>query len=94
MCARNGNTPRGLRAWWATPPRSGMRLLINPIVYRHLRVCGAMHATGGLAAAGVGFLCLSYAAYGWAAFFLVVAALNLAGGSWYLAIAHSESARG
>jgi len=37
-------------------------------------------------------VCLSYGVYAWAAFFLVIAALNLAGGSWYLNIARSESA--
>jgi hypothetical protein len=38
-------------------------------------------------------VCLSYGAYGWAAFFLVVGALNLAGGYWYITIARSESAQ-
>ena len=36
---------------------------------------------------------LSNGVYGWAAFFLVIAALNLAGGSWFLSIARSKSAR-
>jgi hypothetical protein len=36
---------------------------------------------------------LSYGAYGWAAFFLVIAALNLAGGYWFLTIARSGPAR-
>jgi len=31
--------------------------------------------------------------YGWAAFFLVLGALNLAGGCWYLTIGRSASAR-
>jgi hypothetical protein len=42
---------------------------------------------GGGVAAAAGVICLSYAAYGWAAFFLAIAALNLAGGYWYLTIA-------
>ena len=44
-------------------------------------------------AAVAGFICLSYAVYGWAAFFLVIAALNIAGGCWDLSIAGSAAAR-
>ena len=47
---------------------------------------------GGGVAAAAGFICLAYSAYAWAAFFLVIAALNLAGGYWYLTIARSASA--
>jgi hypothetical protein len=47
---------------------------------------------GGGVAAAAGFICLSGGAYPWAAFFLVIAALNLAGGYWYLTIARSASA--
>jgi hypothetical protein len=46
-----------------------------------------------MVAAAAGVICLSYGVYGWAAFFLVVAALNLAGGYWYLTVAHSVPAR-
>ena len=46
---------KGLRAWWLTPPRSGV--------------------------------------YGWAAFFLAIAALNLGGGYWYLTLTRSAPAR-
>jgi hypothetical protein len=67
--------------------------VIAPWVYRHLSFFGAAHISGGTVAAAAGLICLSYGVYGWAAFFLVVAALNLAGGSWYLAIARSASAR-
>jgi hypothetical protein len=48
---------------------------------------------GGSIAAAAGLICLSYGVYGWAAFFLVVAALSLAAGYWYLTIARSASAR-
>jgi len=37
-------------------------------------------------------VCLAYGVYGWAAFFLVLAALHLAGGYWYLTIDRSVSA--
>jgi hypothetical protein len=31
MNASNDNTaPKGLRGWWASPPRPGMHRLINP----------------------------------------------------------------
>jgi hypothetical protein len=93
------NTPndnaaaRGLRGWWASPPRHGMRRLINPIAYRHPRAVGSMHITGGSIAGVAGVICLSYSVYGWAAFFLTLAALNLAGGYWYITIAREVSPR-
>jgi hypothetical protein len=94
MNAQNGNTaPKGLRRWWASPPRSGMQRLIVPYEYRHLRPFGVTRIAGGSVAAAAGVICLSYGVYGWATFFLVLAALNLAGGSWYLTIARSASAR-
>jgi hypothetical protein len=70
-----------------------MHRLINPWEYRHLRVSGVTRIAGGSVAAAAGVVCLSYGVDGWAAFFLVLATLNLAGGYWYVTIAHSESAR-
>jgi hypothetical protein len=94
MNAPNDNTaPRGLRGWWRSPPRPGMHRLINPWEYRHLRFSGVTRIAGGSVAAAAGFVCLSYGVYGWAAFFLVLAALAFAGGYWYLTIARSRSAR-
>jgi hypothetical protein len=94
MNAPNGNTAaKGLRGWWLTPPRSGMQRLIHPWAYRHLRFFGVGHIAGGSVAAAAGLICLSYGVYGWAAFFLAIAALNLAGGCWYLSIARSASAQ-
>jgi len=94
MNASNDNTaPKGLRGWWLSPPRPGMLRLINPWEYRHLRVSGVTRIAGGSVAAAAGVVCLSYGVYGWAAFFLVLGALNLAGGSWYLTIARSAPAR-
>jgi hypothetical protein len=84
---------KGLRGQWQTPPRSGMYRLVPPWVYRHPRFFGVGHIAGGSVAAAAGLICLSYGVYGWAAFFLVIAALNLAGGYWYLTIARSASAR-
>jgi len=94
MNAPNDNTAaRGLRGWWASPRRTGLQRLIAPYEYRHLRAFGITRIAGGSAAAAAGLICLSYGVYGWAAFFLVLAALNLAGGSWYLTIDRSAPAR-
>ena len=94
MNAQNDNTaPKGLRGWWASPPRSGLRRMIAPWEYRHLRAFGVTRIAGGSVATAAGVVCLSYGVYGWAAFFLVLAALNLAGGYWYLTIVRSASAR-
>src|SRR5215469_2667535 len=90
MNAPNDNTaPKGLRGWWASPPRSGMHRFINPWEYRHLRFTATARIAGGSVAAAAGLVCLSYGAHGWAGFFLVLGALNLAGGYWFLAIARS-----
>ncbi len=94
MNAPNDNTAfiRLLR-WWLSPARPGIQRLINPWEYRHLRIFGVTRIAGGSVAAAAGVVCLSYGVYGWAAFFLVLAALNLAGGCWYLAIARSAPPR-
>jgi hypothetical protein len=70
-----------------------MQRWISPWEYRYLRVFGVTRIAGGSVAAGAGVVCLSYRVYGWAAFFLVLGTLNLAGGSWYLTIDRSASAR-
>ncbi len=94
MNASNDNTAaKGLRGWWLSPPRSGMQRLIVPWEYRHLRVSGFARIAGGSVDVFAGVVCLSYRTYRWAAFFLVLAALNLAGGYWYLTLARSASAQ-
>jgi hypothetical protein len=91
--ANDGAARRGLRGWWASPPRSGLQRLIIPWEHRHLRAFGITRVAGGFVAAGAGVVCLSYAAYGWAVFFLGVAVLSLACGYWYVAIARSAPPR-
>ncbi len=94
MNASSSNTVTDrLRAWWASPPRSGMQRLIVPYEYRHLRFFGTARVAGGSVAATAGLICLSYGVGGWAAFFLAIAALNLAGGCWYLTVDRSAAAR-
>ena len=82
-----------LRGWWLSPALPGLHRLINPWEYRHLRAFGVMRLAGGSVAAGAGVVCLAYGVYGWAAFFLVLGALNLAGGSWYITVARSAAPR-
>jgi hypothetical protein len=94
MNAANEDAARkGIRGWWAYPPRRGMQRLIFPWEYRHLRVFGVTRITGGVVAATAGVVCLSYAAYGWAAFFLAVGVLNFAGGYWEITIARCTPPR-
>jgi len=95
MNASNDSTgPRSFGEWWQYPPRRGMQRLINPIAYRHPRAFGSAHIVGGSVATAAGIICLAYGVWGWAAFFLVIAGLNLGGGAWYLSIARDRAARG
>jgi hypothetical protein len=94
MNAPNDSTgPRSFREWWRNPPRSGLQRIINPWEYRHLGFCGAARIAGGTVAAAAGIICLAYSAWGWAAFFLAIAALNFGGGAWYLSILRSGTAQ-
>jgi hypothetical protein len=70
-----------------------MRRLIAPWEYRHARFFGTGRLLGATAAAAAGGACLAYDAFGWAAFFLVIGALNFAGGCWLISIAREESRR-
>jgi hypothetical protein len=94
MNAPNDHTsPKGLRGWWLTPPRAGIRRLIFPWEYRHLRAFGVTRIAGGSVATAAGLICLTYGVYTWAAFFLLIGAANLAGGCWFLTIDRSASVR-
>jgi hypothetical protein len=94
MDAPNDNTAwKRLRGWWLTPTRPGLQRLIHPWEYRRLRFYGVTRIAAGSVAAAAGFICLACSVYGWAAFFLVLAALNIAGGYWELTIARSAAAR-
>ncbi len=99
MNAQNDNTgPRDLRGWWASPPRSGLQLIISPPVYRHLRGFARVAIGAGIVLVGLGAVTLvggsfTTEAAWWTAFWLVLAALNFATAAWYLTIARSASAR-
>jgi hypothetical protein len=72
-----------------TPPRSGMRGLITPWAYRHLRAIAGVRFAVGIFLAGVGALLLSRGACGWAALPLAAAAAHFSWGYWQLTIARS-----
>jgi len=91
--ARVTEATKDVRRWWVSPTRPGRQRLIAPWEYRHLRLFGVMRLAGGAVAAAVGVVCLWYGGYGWAAFFLAVGTLSLAGGCWELTIARSVSHR-
>jgi hypothetical protein len=105
MNAPNDSTAgKGLRGWWASPPRPGMQRLINPWEYRHLPVSGVTRAAAGGFQLGIGLVLVSLGRkagtdqerrkmYRLSAWFLVPAALNLASGYWYITIPSSASAR-
>jgi len=72
MHAANDNAARiGLRGWWH-PSRSGLQRLINPWEYR-TSALWPHRIAGSFVAATAGVVCLSYAAYGWGAFFWLLA---------------------
>lgn len=99
MHVPNDNTaPRGLRGWWTSPPRSGLRLIIAPWEYRHLRAFARVRIASGFVAAGLGVVTLAFGGndwktYGWTLTFLAVGAANLAFAYWELTIARSVSPR-
>jgi hypothetical protein len=74
MNAPNDNTaPKGLRGWWASPPRSGMQRIIVPFEYRHLRFWAGVRIAVAIVVVGLGAVTLSFSGnhgvtYGWTAF--------------------------
>jgi hypothetical protein len=99
MYAHNDNTaPKGLRGWWASPPRSGMQRIIAPWEYRHLRGFAHVRIAAGIVLAGLGAVTLfggsfSVEAVGFAALFLAAAAGSFWFAAWELDIARSASPR-
>jgi hypothetical protein len=92
MYSANNTPSKRMREWWTSPLRPGLRLIISPIEYRHLRTFGRVRIVSGIVLTGLGTLTLSFGGndrktYGWASFFLTGAAANLAFGYWELTIA-------
>ena len=98
MDAQHDNTaPKGLRRWWASPPRSGMRRIISPWEYRHLHAWARVRIAAGIALVGLGAVTLSFGGndwktYGWALVFLALAAAQFSFAYWELTITRSVSA--
>jgi hypothetical protein len=98
MNAPNDNTaPRGLRGWWAVPPRSGIRRVIAPWEYRHLRGFAGVRIGAGVVLAVLGVITLAFGGndaktYGWTMFWLALAAVQFSFAYWLLTIARSTSA--
>ena len=85
---------KGLREWWTSPPRSGMRLIIAPWEYRHLRAFAGARIAGGIVLASLGVVTLTFGGndwktYGWTTAFLAAAAAHLAYAYWELSITRS-----
>ena len=75
--------------------RTGARRLIPRWEFGHLRALGYARIGGAAVLTVCGFLTIGFGGssaktYGWATFFLVFAALNLAGGIWDLRISRSR----
>jgi hypothetical protein len=99
MNARTDNTaPKGLRGSWASPPRSGLRRIISPWEYRHLRFWARVRIGAGIVLVGLSVVTLAFGGNDWktAAWtmaFLAMAAANVAFAYWELTIARSAAAR-
>jgi hypothetical protein len=100
MNAQNDDTTASsTTTWWrwGTPPRSGMRRIIAPWEYRHLRAFARVRIAAGTVLVGLGAVTLAGGSFspkaaGWATLFLAAAAAQLLFAAWELAIARSASA--
>jgi hypothetical protein len=80
------------------PSRTGMRCIIPRFAFRRLHSVARLHIAVGTVGVGIGVITLvggsfTPVAIAWAAFFLVLAALQFSVGYWYLAIVHSAPPR-
>jgi hypothetical protein len=81
-----------------SPSRTGMRRLIPRFEFRRLHGMARVHIVVGTVLAGLGVITLvggsfEAVAIAWAAFFLVLAALQFSVGCWFLAIIRSAPSR-
>jgi hypothetical protein len=87
-----------------TPPHPVMRRLIRPFEYRHLHAIGGVRLAAGGFQLGVGLVLVSLGrqagndrerrkCYGWAGWFLGMAALQFLGGYMDMSVASSERGR-
>ena len=76
------------------PSRTGMRRLIPRFEFRRLHAMARVHIVAGTVLVGLGVITLAGGSFtpkaiAWAAFFLVLAALQFSVGYWFLAIVRS-----
>ena len=88
---------KGLRGRWTSPPRSGLRLIIAPWEYRHLRGWARVRICCGLVLVSLGLATLTFGGtdaktYAWTLAFLAAAAAQFGVARWFLSIARSEAA--
>jgi hypothetical protein len=81
-----------------TPSRTGIRRLIPRFEFRRIHAMARVHIVVGAVLVGLGVITLvggsfTAKAIAWAAFFLVLAALQFSVGYWYLAIVRSAVPR-
>lgn len=93
----DSNASKGLRGWWTSPPRSGLRLIIAPWEYRHLRAWARMRIAAATVLAGLALTTLAFGgtgskAYAFAGVFAAAGAAHLAFACWELRIARSTAA--
>lgn len=86
--------PSGLRRWWMSPPRAGMRRILPPWEYRHLRAFARVRIVAGVVLIGLGFVTLGFGGsdsktYIWALAFLAAGTAQLSFAYWLLSIARS-----
>ena len=97
MSEPNNHTRRaGLRAWWTSPPRTGIRLVIAPWEYRHLHGFARVRIAAATILACLGLVTLSYGGndaktYAWALAFVAAGAAQLGVACWLLQIARSQA---
>jgi hypothetical protein len=90
------SSPNRLRAWWASPPRSGLQRFLAPWEYRHLRGFAMVRLAGAAVLAGLGVVTATFggndaATFGWTLGFLVAGAAQVAFASWELSIARTAA---
>ena len=78
-----------------TPPRAGMRLIISPWEYRHLRAWARVRIVAGVVLVALGCVTLAFGGsdsktYIWTLAFLAAGVADLGFARWLLSIARSS----
>lgn len=77
----------------STPSRTGMRRVISPWAFDHLRLCAAIRFAVSAFLVTLAALLFAFGHGGWAMLPLAGAAVNLAWGYWEMTIARSAAPR-